>query len=90
MNAQECVGTLALVAYTVTTPRAAIMGERFYSGEEDGQITVREDGVRTVLDPRYDLKSEGSAEAFKSGTAWSMQVSLALLAHATGDDTHVL
>jgi hypothetical protein len=32
------------------------MAEIFYSGEQDGRVTVREGETKRPLDPRFDLR----------------------------------
>jgi Family of unknown function (DUF6166) len=66
------------------------MGERFYTGERDGQVFVREDEKRSILNPRHDLRREGSEDSFKKASGWSEQLALALLADATGNETRAM
>jgi hypothetical protein len=63
--------------------------ERFYSGGNDGQVSVREGEDERPLDPRYDLRryaaffAWGRTRPIEAGAA---QLALALLADALGDD----
>jgi Family of unknown function (DUF6166) len=69
---------------------AQTMSERFYTGESDGQVIVREGAARSMLNPRHDLRNKDPAEALKHGEAWSEQVALALLADALGNESQAL
>jgi hypothetical protein len=68
-----------------------VMPEVFYSGDHLSQVTVREGERRRPLDPRFDL-----CEHSPSGVGWTkddggpIQLSLALLADALGDDARAL
>jgi hypothetical protein len=67
------------------------MPEIFYSGDHLSQVTVREGERSRPLDPRFDL-----CEHSPSGVGWTkddggpIQLSLALLADALGDDARAL
>jgi hypothetical protein len=45
------------------------MAERFYSGDSDGQVTVREGTVKYPLNPRHDLLNDKAQAALRSGGA---------------------
>ncbi len=63
------------------------MAEIFYSGEQAGQVTVREGETKRPLDPRFDLcKHSPPGFAWGNGSSVSAQLSLALLADALRDD----
>jgi hypothetical protein len=73
------------------------MAERYYSGDAFGQVSVREgftaaDGAnRTKLRPRHDLHRYSAAEFSWGGDSpGQLQLSLALLADALGDDERAL
>jgi Family of unknown function (DUF6166) len=73
------------------------VAERYYSGDKYGQVTVREgfivaDGAnRTRLDPRFDLHRYPAANFSWSGDGpGQLQLALALLANALGDDERAL
>jgi hypothetical protein len=66
--------------------KAGILTERFYFGQRDGQVTVREgnDGAKRPLPPRSVLlkhRTEGSEHA---------QIALKLLADALGDEARAI
>ena len=67
------------------------MAEIFYSGEQDGRVTVHEGKTKYPLDPRFDLRKY-SPPAFVWGkeNSVSAQLSLALLADALHDDARAL
>lgn len=69
------------------------MAERYYSGDAFGQVSVREgvavaDGSnRTRLNPRFDIHRYPAAGFFWGGDGpGQLQLALALLADALGDD----
>ena len=67
------------------------VAEIFYSGERDGQVTVREGETKRPLDPRFDLrKYSPAAFAWGKGDSVSAQLSLALLADALHNDARAL
>lgn len=67
------------------------MAEILYSGEQGGQVTVREGETKRPLDPRFDLhKYSPPAFAWGKGDIVSAQLSLALLADALLDDARAL
>jgi len=67
------------------------MAEIFYSGEQDGRVTVREGETKRPLDPRFDLrKYSPTAFVWGKGDSVSAQLSLALLADALHDDARAL
>ncbi len=67
------------------------MAEIFYSGEQAGQVTVREGETKRLLDPRFDLRKHSPAGfAWGNGSSVSAQLSLALLADALQNDARAL
>jgi len=67
------------------------MAEIFYSGQRDGQVSVREGTNKHPLDPRFDLrKYSPPGFAWGEGPTVSPQLSLALLADALRDDARAL
>ena len=66
------------------------MAERFYSGESDGQVTVREGAAKYPLNPRHDLLKDKAPAAFRSEGAWTEQLALALFADAYGNETRAI
>ena len=67
------------------------MAEIFYSGEQAGQVTVRDGETKRPLDPRFDLRKHSPAGfAWGKGDSVSAQLSLALLADALLDDARAL
>jgi hypothetical protein len=67
------------------------VAEIFYSGERDGQVTVREGETKRPLDPRFDLrKYSPPGFAWGKGDSVSAQLSLALLADALHNDARAL
>ena len=73
------------------------MAERYYSGDAFGQVSVREgftaaDGSnRAKLRPRHDLHRYPAANfSWGSDSPGQLQLSLALLADALGDDERAL
>ncbi len=67
------------------------MAEIFYSGEQTGQVTVREGETKRLLDPRVDLcKHSPPGFAWGNGNSISAQLSLALLADAIQNDARAL
>jgi hypothetical protein len=71
--------------------RGLEMAEIFYSGEQAGQVTVREGETKRPLDPRFDLcKHSPPGFAWGHGNSRSAQLSLALLADALQNDGRAL
>lgn len=67
------------------------MTERFYRGEAQGEVTVREGAKRRPLDPRFDLRRHSSIGfawgGIDGGAGPAQQLALALLADALQNDT---
>jgi hypothetical protein len=68
--------------------------ERFYSGQRDGQVTVR-DGIggakKRPLEPRFVLlKHEEKGFARPRDGSGSAQIALTLLADALGDEAYAI
>ncbi len=85
--AAGCHSVLALSYPYSKQEREAILTERFYSGQQDGQVTVRDgiDGAKKrPLEPRFVLLKRG---AVGSGQA---HIALKLLADALGDEARAI
>jgi hypothetical protein len=60
--------------------------ERFYSGDLNGQVTVREAADRRPLDGRTDLHNYSATFDWGHDSAGAAQLSLALLSDALSND----
>jgi hypothetical protein len=67
------------------------MAEVFYSGEQAGQVTIRQGEAKRALDPRFDLRKHSpSGFTWGEGDAGPAQLALALLADALQSDARAL
>jgi hypothetical protein len=74
--------------------KARILTERFYSGQRDGQVTVR-DGIggakKRPLEPRFVQPKHGEKGFARPGDgSGSTQIALTLLADALGDEASAI
>ena len=73
--------------------RGRILTERFYSGQRDGQVTIR-DGIgsaqKRLLEPRSVLFKHGEKGSTLPGDASARQIALTLLADALGDEVRAI
>jgi len=91
LAAGKCLVQLRVNKRPTLAQRGLEMAEIFYSGEQAGQVTVREGETKRLLDPRFDLcKHSPPGFAWGNGNSVSAQLSLALLADALQNDGRAL
>jgi hypothetical protein len=88
------MGWLSRVSHDTILENAVkrcVMSEVMYSGENPGQVTIREGKERRPLNPRFDLRQQSLAHfGWGKDEKGSIQLSLALLADALGSDERAL